>query len=188
MNRIGKHRAGLAWLVRMAWRDGKSSYGKLLLFILSIALGVTAVVSIHAFSGTLQDSISSQSKSLMGADYVIESDRPVNDRVAGIIDSLGGADAREVNFLSMAAFPGNNATKLVDVRGLEGAYPFYGELETEPATAAVDFQRGGALLDATAMLQLNLGVGDNIKIGDTVLPIVGALHGIPGSNSLFGSI
>lgn len=188
MNRTGKHSAGFGWLVRMAWRDGKAGHGKLLLFILSIALGVTAVVSIHAFSETLQESIAQQSKSLMGADYMIESDHPINDRVAGIIDSLGGAPAREINFLSMAAFPGKNATKLVDVRGLEGDFPFYGELDTEPASAALDFQRGGALMDATALLQLHLGVGDSIKIGERVLPIVGALHNIPGSNSFFGSI
>lgn len=188
MNTAGENRAGLVWLVRMDWRDGKANYGKLVLFILSIALGVTAVVSIHAFSGTLQESIAGQSKSLMGADYRIESDRPVNDRVAGIIDSLGGAKAREINFLSMAAFPGKSGTKLVDVRGLEGGYPFYGELDAEPASAARDFHRGGALLDATAMLQLHLAVGDSIKIGEAVLPIVGAIHSAPGSNSFFGSI
>lgn len=109
-------KAGLSWLMRMAWRDGKSSYGKLVLFIFSIALGVTAVVSIYAFSETLRDSIAQQSKSLVGADYIIESDKPANEKVQGIIDSLGGAGAREISFLSMAAFPGNIGTKLVEVR------------------------------------------------------------------------
>lgn len=181
-------KAGLAWLLRMAWRDGKANYGKFVLFLLSIALGVTAVVSIHAFGETLEQGIAQQSKSLLGADYVVESDRPANTRVQQLIDSMGGSDAREINFLSMAAFPGNPGTKLVDVRGLEGPFPLYGELETDPPGAAGEFWGGKALLDATAMLQLNLRAGDSIKIGKLTLPIAGALRTVPGSNSFFGSI
>ena len=89
----------------------------------------------------------------------------------------------------MAAFPGNFGTKLVQVRGIEGGFPFYGELETEPPGAGETYQQdGGALLDATAMQQLNLTPGDNIKIGAVTLPIVGALRSIPGSNSFFSSV
>ena len=131
-----KNNTGFSWLLKMAWRDGKASYGKLLLFVFSITLGVAAVVSVHSFSDLLKDNIASQSKALLGADYLIESDKPVNDRVMGIMDSLGGADAREINFMSMAAFPGNNGTKLMEVRGVEGGFPFYGELETTPVSAA----------------------------------------------------
>ena len=188
MRKHGKGKAGSLWLVRMAFRDGRASLGKFILFILSIALGVTAVVSIQAFSETLRESIGQESKSLMGADFLVESDRPINDRVQGILDSLGGAHAQETRFLSMAAFPGNPGTKLLDVRGIEGGFPFYGTLGTEPAKAAREFRDNGALLDATAMLQLNLGVGDSIKIGNLVLPIVGALNSVPGNNSFFGSI
>mgnify|MGYP001627965463 FL=1 len=137
---MGKNNAGFSWLLKMAWRDGKASYGKLLLFVFSITLGVAAVVSVHSFSQVLKENIALQSKSLLGADYVIESDKPVNDRVMGIMDSLGGADAKEINFLSMAAFPGSNGTKLMEVRGLEGGFPFYGELETNPSTANENFQ------------------------------------------------
>lgn len=181
-------KAGLSWLMRMAWRDGKSSYGKLVLFIFSIALGVTAVVSIYAFSETLRDSIAQQSKSLVGADYVIESDKPANEKVQGIIDSLGGAGAREISFLSMAAFPGNIGTKLVEVRGLEGDFPFYGELETEPTSAAKKYKSGQALVDATTMLQLDLKQGDSIKLGGVTLPIGGILNSVPGNTSVFGAI
>lgn len=188
MSKMEMKKAGLSWLMRMAWRDGKSSYGKLILFIFSIALGVTAVVSIYAFSETLRDSIAQQSKSLVGADYVIESDKPANEKVQGIIDSLGGAGAREISFLSMAAFPGNIGTKLVEVRGLEGDFPFYGELETEPASAAKKYKEGQALVDATTMLQLDLKQGDSIKLGGVTLPIGGILNSVPGNTSVFGAI
>jgi len=179
---------GISWLVKMAWRDGKASFGKLLLFVFSITLGVAAVVSVYSFSGILKKNIASQSKSLLGADYLIESDKPVNDKVRAIIDSLGGADAKEINFLSMAAFPGSNGTKLLEVRGVEGGFPFYGELETIPKSAAKDFVQSGALVDATTMLQLDLKVGDSIKLGAITLPIAGSLENVPGSTSVFGAI
>ena len=185
---MGKNNAGFLWLLKMALRDGKASYGKLLLFVFSITLGVAAVVSVHSFSRLLKENIALQSKSLLGADYVIESDRPVNDKVQGIMDSLGGSDAKEINFLSMAAFPGNNGTKLMEVRGVEGGFPFYGDLETNPSSAKTSFKAGGALVDATTMLQLNLKKGDSIKLGAVTLPIAGALENVPGSTSVFGAI
>ncbi|WP_291965690.1 ABC transporter permease [Maribacter sp.] len=169
----------------MAWRDGKASGKRLLLFIASIILGIAAVVSIQSFSDNLKDNIGLQSKALMGADFLIDSNQPANDRVAALMDSLGGYNAREVNFASMAAFPKSLTTKLVQVRAVEGAFPFYGALETEPAKAAQEYlEKGGALVDATAMLQYNLKPGDSVKLGNITFPIVGSLITAPGSTGI----
>lgn len=177
------------WLFKMAWRDGKASIKKLLLFMASIVLGIAAVVSIQSFSENLKSNIALQSKSLMGSDFKIDSDKAPNETVLTIIDSLGGADAKEIGFASMAAFPNKQGTKLVQVRGIDGGFPFYGVIETEPASAGKDFQqKNTALVDATVMLQLGLKVGDSIKIGNATLPIGGGLKSVPGSNSLFSSI
>jgi putative ABC transport system permease protein len=43
-------------------------------------------------------------------------------------------------------------------------------------------------VDATVMLQLNLKVGDSIKIGAVTLPISGALKSVPGSNAVFSTV
>lgn len=173
----------------MAWRDGKASGRKLSLFMASIVLGIAAVVSIQSFGENLKNNISLQSKSLMGADFKIDSNKEPNEEVLSIIDSLGGADAREIGFVSMAAFAKNGATKLVQVRGIEGNFPFYGMLETEPKDAGNHYQdRNAALVDATVMLQLGIKPGDSIKIGDITLPILGALKSVPGSTSIFSSV
>ncbi|MEA1785817.1 FtsX-like permease family protein [Arenibacter sp. GZD96] len=181
--------AQFGWLLKMAWRDGKASTKKLMLFMASIVLGIAAVVSIQSFGDNLKTNIALQSKSLMGADFKIDSSRPANERVQEIIDSLGGANAREISFSSMAAFPETGASKLVQVRGIEAGFPFYGELETAPLSAAASFyEQEGALVDVTAMFQLNLQPGDSIKIGQITLPIVGKLITIPGSSSIFGAV
>lgn len=169
----------------MAWRDGKASGKRLLLFMASIILGIAAVVSIQSFSNNLKNNIGLQSKALMGADFLIDSNQPANERVVELMDSLGGYKAREVKFASMAAFPKSLSTKLVQVRAIEGNYPFYGELETDPKTSAFDYQdKGGALVDATVMLQFDLKPGDSVKLGTTTFPILGALITAPGSTGI----
>lgn len=184
-----ENKPDLKWLFKMAWRDGKASSRKLMLFMASIVLGIAAVVSIQSFSDNLKKNISLQSKSLMGADYIIDSSKPPNEKVAGIIDSLGGANGKEISFSSMAAFPKNGTTKLVQVRGIAGEFPFYGDLKTFPETAAKEYQeKNAALMDATAMLQLGLKTGDLIKIGNLKLPIAGTLKSVPGSSAIFSSI
>jgi len=172
----------------MAWRDAKASRVRLLLFMASIILGIAAVVSIQLFSQNLTDNIQRQSKSLMGADFIIDSEDVPNQRAQAIIDSLK-PDAKEVNFVSMVAFPKNEGTKLVRVRGLKGNFPFYGTLETTPETAAADYQNtGGALVDATLMIQYSIKPGDSIKIGELTLPIAGALNAIPGNSAVSTSV
>lgn len=178
----------LPWLFRMAWRDAKASRMRLVLFMSSIILGIAAVVSIQLFRDNLRDNIQQQSKSLMGADYLIDIDETPNERAQTIIDSLKPV-ATEVNFVSMIAFPKNGGSKLVRVRGLEGEFPIYGEMRTQPAQASNTYQnKSGALVDATLMLQYNITVGDSIKVGELTLPIIGSLKSLPGSSAVMSSV
>ncbi|MCM4158648.1 FtsX-like permease family protein [Antarcticibacterium flavum] len=173
----------------MAWRDGRASAKKLGLFVASIVLGIAAVVSIQSFGENLKDNIQLQSKALMGADFRIDSNNPPNERVMQIMDSLGGPEAREISFTSMAAFPATGAAKLVQVRGVEKAFPLYGQLETNPAAAAGNFvDKNSALVDATVMLQLGIKPGDSIKIGEITLPVTGSLSAVPGTTAIFSSV
>ena len=172
----------------MAWRDAKASSLRLFLFTASIILGIAAVVSIQLFSENLKDNIKLQSKSLMGADYIIDSEQIPSERAQAIIDSLG-PDAFEVNFVSMISFPEHGNTKLVRVRALEGAFPFYGNIDTEPTIAAFNYQdSGGALVDVTLMLQFGIKPGDSIKIGAITIPISGSLKAIPGSTAMSAAV
>jgi len=188
MNKATQNSAGINWLFKMAWRDGKASGKRLSLFMGSIILGIAAVVSIQSFSTNLEENIALQSKALMGSDYLIDSNQLPTERVQKIIDSLG-AEGYEVGFSSMAAFPSKDATKLVAVRGVGGNYPIYGTLETVPVEAADQYQaEGGALVDATLMLQFDLAIGDSVKIGKLTFPILGSLVAAPGSNAVSSSI
>lgn len=184
---MNKHKVSNVWLLKMAWKDALVNRSKLALFVMSILLGVSAVVSVVSFGDNLKSKIEEESKSLMGADYLIDSRQKPNERVKHIMDSLGGHLAEEVNFMSMAYFPKSEGTKLLRVSGFKGQFPIYGSLETTPVKAANEYiDKKGALLDETVMLQFDLSVGDSVKLGKVKFPILGVLHSAPGK-SVFAS-
>src|SRR5207302_2617412 len=111
---------------------------RLLLFSISITLGIAALVAIGSFRQSLSQSIDDQARSLIGADLVVESTRPFRAADEAFLHSLGEAQAREVRLSSMAVFTRSDSTRLVHLRALAGDFPFYGAMETVPASAARD--------------------------------------------------
>src|SRR5690242_12909712 len=174
----------IGFIFKMAWRDSRSSRRRLLLFSISISLGVAALIVIGLFRVSLGRAIDEQARALLGADLVVESHRPFTPKEEEMLRSLGGTQAREVRFQTMALFPKTGGTRLVSVRALGGAFPFYGKMETLPRNAAYDFRRGGgAVAEESLLLQFHAKAGDPIKLGDRVFTIAGALTKMPGEAS-----
>src|SRR5690349_3559063 len=124
------------FIFNMAWRDSRSSRRRLLLFSISISLGVAALIVIGLFRVSLGRAIDEQARALIGADLVVESRRPFTPENEEMLRSLGGTQAREVRFQTMALFPKSGGTRLVSIRALGGDFPFYGKMETLPHDAA----------------------------------------------------
>lgn len=173
----------------MAFKDGKASRRRLILLMASIILGVAAIVAIQSFGENLKQNIEDQSKSLLGADLVIDSNTPISENVQHLIDSIPGEKARERNFASMISFPKTDDSRLVQVRALEGNFPFYGEIVTTPANVSQNFQQGRkALVDATVMLQYDIVPGDLIKVGETTFEIAGSISEVPGQSGIAATV
>ncbi|PWL31304.1 MAG: ABC transporter permease [Roseivirga sp. XM-24bin3] len=163
----------------MAWRDSRRSKSRLFLFISSIIIGIAALVAINSFSDNLKDDINSQAKELLGADLELGS----NDSTFnyGLVDTLAHEVSYENSFASMVFFPKNQESRLVDVRALEGNFPYYGKIETAPADAETTFRDGErkALVDQSVMIQFDMEVGDSIRIGLVNFKIEGSLISSP---------
>lgn len=168
----------------MAWRDSRSSRRRLLLFSISISLGVAALIAIGLFRASLSQAIDDQARSLLGADLVVESSRPFSAAQEQMLRSLGERHAREVRFRTMALFPKGGGTRLIYVRALGGNFPFYGKMETAPPSAAHSFRNGGeAVPEESLLFQFRARTGDAIKIGEATFRIAGALLKMPGEAS-----
>ncbi|MFT4758321.1 MAG: putative ABC transport system permease protein [Paraglaciecola sp.] len=174
----------------MAWRDSRRNRGRLSLFISSIVLGIAALVAINSFSENLQKDINNEAKSLLGTDLLVDGNQAVPDSLMPFLDSLDSeARARAMNFVSMVYFPKNGGTRLAQVKAMEGDFPFYGKLLTDPLTAKDTYQDGKtALVDKTLMFQFGLEPGDSIQIGGQMFKIEGQLVGAPGRAGIAGTI
>lgn len=169
---------------KTAWRDSRSERKKLLLFASAIIMGVAALVSVNSFGDNLSREVDQQAKSLLGADIVLESRKPISTRIDSIADSLQVIRASEISFTSMALFPKSGGTRLSQVRAISGDYPFYGEFETNPQNALSELQLGGyALVDEAMLIQYGVEIGDSIRIGASTLIVKAAILGIPGESA-----
>jgi putative ABC transport system permease protein len=179
----------LPWFCRVAWRDARQSLLKLSLALSCVIIGVACIVAAMSFRENLSASTREQSKSLLGADLALESREPFSPEAEALIQSIGGDQSRIIAFSSMAFFPRSGVSRLVQVRAVRGNFPYYGQLETEPATARDHFQSGrNALVDETLMLQFKIRVGDVVRIGDQNFRIAGKLLKIPGESAAFSLI
>ena len=164
----------------MAWRDSRGSRRRLLLFLSSMVIGVAALVAINSFGENLEQAVDDEARTLLGADLSMESDRPFSRKTEALIDSLGGEQARRVSFASMSYFPKGEHTRLATVRALEGDYPFYGSVETDPPEAASSYLEGpNALVDGSLMQEFDVAVGDSVRIGEVTYHVAGELLKTP---------
>ena len=165
----------------MAWRESRASGRRLFLFISSIILGVAALVAINSFGHNLKRGVNEQAKSLLGADLVITNREPFSQETEELFRTWGGEQSREARLASMVYFPASEGSRLVQIRAIEGDFPYYGVLETSPPDAAQHFRDGPyALVDDRTMLQFEVDVGDPVKIGTVTFTVAGKLQAIPG--------
>lgn len=173
------------FILKMAWRDSRASRRRLVLFSLSVVLGIAALVAIGSLGANLKRGIDEQARGLLGADLIITGRNEPSRAVREYAGKLGETST-EVSFTSMMAFPtAGGATRLVNVRAIEGGFPYYGDFQTEPAEAPAKFKAGGdvAILEETLLLQYGAKVGDAVKLGNVTFTIVGALQRLPGESS-----
>jgi len=171
----------------MAWRDSRTYRKRLGLFTTSIVLGTAALVAINSLKENLTASINAESKSLLGADLLVEKSQSFSAEETALFDSLksrGNDLSTQVEFSSMVLFKKNGNTRLAIIRAVEGNYPYYGEFKTAPQNAHQRLQNGQfALVDEGLMMLFGASVGDSLKIGALMFEIAGMLEEIPGESA-----
>jgi len=174
----------IAWLAKMAWRDSRKNLWKLLLFVSSIIIGIAALVAINSFDDNLRENIENQSKELLGADLVVNSNKAFTAFQDSIINTISPIKTLESDLISMAYFEKSGGTRLTRIRAFDGDFPYYGKIVTDPPDVSRTYYEGrNALLDKTLMVQYNCEIGDKVKVGETSFTIVGQINSIPGSSA-----
>src|SRR5258708_8544830 len=147
------------FILKMAWRDTRASRRRLLLYSLSIVLGVAALIAISSLGDSLRAAVDAQAKGLLGADLSATARQTFSEKALARFRTVGGEMAQGIGTTTMATF-GNGTHRLVHLNAIEGGFPFYGEVETAPAGAFAQLGDGhGAIVEETALTQAGAAIG-----------------------------
>lgn len=174
----------MRFILQMAWRDTRASRRRLLLYSLSIVLGVAALVGISALGDNLRRAVDTQAKSLLGADLAVSARGEFSAKAVERLRAAGGEFAQGVTTNTMVDL-GGGTRRMVQLAAVDGAFPFYGDVETAPAGAFARLTEGNnAIVEEAALTQAGLAVGGEIRLGGKTFTVVGALKKYPGQSPM----
>jgi putative ABC transport system permease protein len=154
----------------------RSSRGKFFFVILSVAIGVAALTGVRGFSNSFRATLLTRARAIMAADLSARmSSQATPAEVEGLaeIERAGVETTPVTELLSMASAVKTLDPLLVSLKAVDPAkYPFYGEVELEPAGRLADALTPDQVAVADDLLvRLRLQVGDSLKIGNRTFRI-----------------
>jgi len=159
--------------LRFAWRELRSGVAGFRIFLACLALGVAAIAASGSTAEAFRQGLASQAREILGGDVVFSIDQqrftPQQHRA---FERLGPV-AYSVRANAMAE-TASGQRRLVDMRGVDPAYPLVGKVELSGAPdlkTALRVQDGvaGAAVEQTLLDRLNLRLGDRFTVGSTPL-------------------
>jgi len=164
--------------------ESRGARGRLLFFALCVAIGVAAVVGVASLSSSLRAGIRAQSKQLLAADFVAGGRRPLPAELDSFFalyaerDGYARTDVRELATMAAVREPedGSTTSRLVELKVIDGAFPFYGELVLDPPGDLAELlDAESALVAPYLLIALDVEVGDEILVGGASFRIAGAV-------------
>ena len=171
----------------IGWRDLKSAPGKFGFVVLSVAVGVAALVGVRGLSDSFRQTLNSEARSLLAGDLSARMfSAPTPDELTKIaaIEAKSGGTIRSTwveETVSMASVSTNPLPLLVSLKAVDPAeYPFYGTAELDPAMPLEQALRGDSVVVADEFLvRLNAHVGDTLRLGGRDFRITAVLKQEP---------
>jgi len=180
----------LRFALRNLWRDLKS--GELWVLVLALSVAVLSLTAVGFFTSRISQGVHAQAAEVLAADLRIESADPLP---SGFLDEAArsGLRAAQVWSFATAIFNGGQS-QLSSIVAVTDDYPLRGHMRIASApfgiahTTAGTPQSGTAWVDARILAQLNLQVGDRIRIGAGAFAITQVLDYRPDQGTAFVGI
>lgn len=183
---------------RMAWREIRAGWRHFLFFLVCIAVGVGALVTVSVFATNVEQTIAREARSLMGGDIEVRLSRPISAEGHGVLDSLaerGIAVTHASELIAMAAVQApagvpqqGQTSQVVELKAVEPTYPLYGVVTVEPdhplhgylgITSCGTISCHGAVVQESLLIRLGLRLGQHLRIGDELFTVTGLLRKEP---------
>ncbi len=182
-------RRALSWkrAAAIGWRDLKSAPGKFGFVVLSVAVGVAALVGVRGLSDSFRQTLNTEARSLLAADLSARLLRaPASEELSKIaaIEAQSGGAIRSTwvtETVSMASVQTDPVPLLVSLKAVDPAeYPFYGTAELDPVMPLRQALQGdSAVVAEEFLIRLNAHVGDTLRLGGRDFRITAVLKQEP---------
>lgn len=172
--------------VRMTRRDWCAGELRFLLIALMIAVG--ALSSVGFFVDRVSSGLQRNANQLLGADLVLNSDKPINQDLRGPTKDLHVAET--ASFVSMVmnnVEPHSEAvSKLVSVKAVSTAYPLRGNLTLDTGEIHNQIPEPGTVwVDQAVLTSLDTKVGEQLKLGSKLFTITHVIKNEPDRGSAY---
>lgn len=179
----------MRFVVRMAVRETRASWKRLLFFFVCIAVGVAAIVALRSVIQSVRGVIGQEARSLIAADVLISTTREWTPEARATIErrlaEAGATDRTETIETPTMIRPADESkrvARMVELRAVQAGFPFYGALLLDGGAAYAHtlVERHGALVRPELLASLGVGVGEEVVIGETRFTIRGVIAAEPG--------
>jgi putative ABC transport system permease protein len=185
----------MRFIINLTRREIRSSWRRLLFFFLCIALGVGSVVALRSLIQNVTQAVGTDARALMTADFEVSSTSDFSPADLAKMDSvLGRSDLIEarnetITTSSMASpvDPANENVRMIELKGIEPPFPLVGSFQMDGGNP-FDFallENRGAVVARILLEDLNVKVGDKIRIGESEFEIRDTFDEEPGGTSGF---
>jgi len=168
----------------IGWRDLKSAPGKFGFVVLSVAVGVAALVGVRGFSDSFRRTLSTEARALMAGDLSARMFHPPTAEELGKVKAIEQQGIRGTwvtETISMASAPPDPVPLLVSLKAVDpGEYPYYGKAELEPDMSLQQALDGdSAVVAEEFLIRLNAHVGQTLRLGGRNFRIAAILRQEP---------
>ena len=179
----------MMFVTRMALRETRASWKRLLFFFVCIAIGVAAIVALRSVIQSVRDVFGGEVKALVAGDVVISTNRDWTPEVRQTIDrrletagAIGRTEVIETMTMVRPADESKTVTRMVELRGLQPEFPLYGSFVLDRGmTYSHELLRNrGALVRPELLTTLGIEVGDSLTIGQASFVVRGIVKTEPG--------
>lgn len=169
----------IALAFRLAKRDLRGGLAGFGILLACLALGVAAIAGAGSMNASFRTALAEDARALLGGDAeVVLSYRQPSPDEAALLQGFG-TTAGTVEMRAMAR-GGEGRQTLVEIKGVDGAYPLVGAAVFAPALSVAEtLGKGadgwGAAADPNLIERLGLKIGDRVTIGATAFVLRAAI-------------
>jgi putative ABC transport system permease protein len=162
-------------ILKMIYRELKSSPKFFLIFVLNISIGLIGLSLIESFKGSFLQELNKNSKTILGADLALNSRIDISESKITKLSSFVKPTkvAKNISLFSMAS--AKDFTRLVSVKSLGKGFPFYGSLKLTSNNTINKINDNEAYVYPEVLIQLSTEIGKTIKLGTETFIIKGVI-------------